>query len=208
MVTKELERRQVGRPRTYNDDEVFLATAAVLARNGHAGLTLAAVAADLGCTAPALNNRFGSKGDLLIAFLEWSNALAQTRFDQVRAEHSSPLAALRARFAMPAENRQDEMMAPKNYANLVMLSFAAASDPVLRPILDQRRHLFEKQIWSLLRDAREAGELTECDTRRLAWVLFTALTGTAHLMALGHPGQTIEDQLGNMVDEVIAPYRA
>ena len=95
MVTKEPERRHVGRPRTYNDDEVFLATAAVLARNGHAGLTLAAVAADLGCTAPALNNRFGSKGDLLIAFLEWSTALAQTRFDQVRAEHSSPLAALR-----------------------------------------------------------------------------------------------------------------
>lgn len=208
MVTKELERRHVGRPRTYNDDEVFLATASVLARNGHAGLTLAAVAADLGCTAPALNNRFGSKGDLLIAFLEWSTVLAQTRFDQVRDEHSSPLSALRARFSMPAEDRQDEMMAPRGYANLVMLSFAAASDPVLRPILDRRRQLFEEQIWTLLRDAYAAGELVECDTRRLAWVLLTALTGTAHLMALGHPGQTIEDQLGNMVDDVIAPYRA
>jgi len=207
MIAKEIERRQVGRPRTYDDAEVFLATAGVLARNGHSGLTLAAVAADLGCTAPALNNRFGSKGDLLIAFLEWSTALAQDRFDQVRAEHQSPLAALRARFAMPAEDRQDEMTAPLNYGNLVTLAFAAASDPVLRPILARRRHLFEDQIGALLRDARAAGELIDCDTRKLAWVLFAALTGTAHLMALGHPGQTIEDQLGAMVDDVIAPYR-
>jgi len=207
-LTKEPERRHVGRPRTYDDTEVFQATATVLARSGHSGLTLAAVAADLGCTAPALNNRFGSKGDLLIAFLEWSTSLAKERFDQVRAEHQSPLAALRARFAMPAEVRQDEMASPWNYANLVTLSFAAVSDPVLRPILDRRRQLFEDQIESLLSDAKAAGELVECDTRRLAWVLFAALAGTAHLMALGHPGPTIEAQLGIMVDEIIAPYRA
>lgn len=206
-MTKEPVRRQVGRPRTYDDHEVFQATAAVLARSGHAGLTLAAVAADLGCTAPALNNRFGSKVDLLIAFYDWSIKLAGERFDRVRAEFVSPLDALRARFAMPAAERQDEISAPWNYANLASLSFAAASDPVLRPMVNRRRELFEDQITALLDEAHDAGELISCDTKRLAWVLIAALTGAAHLMALGHPGTTIEEQLGEMVDEVIGPYR-
>ncbi len=207
MITKVNARRQAGRPRTYEDAEVFSATAAVLARGGFPGLTLAAVAVELGCTAPALNKRFGSKRDLLFAFLEWSTALARERFRRVRAEHASPLAALRARFAMPVEERRDEVADSVHYANLVTLHLAAAADPMLRPAIERRRRLFEDEIAGLLADAKAAGELVECDPNRLGWVVLAALTGVAQMTAIGAPGAAIEDRLGDMVDEVVAPYR-
>jgi AcrR family transcriptional regulator len=206
MISNSATRRKPGRPRVFTDDEVLAATAHVLARLGHGGLTLAAVAAELGCTGPALSHRFGSKRGLLLAYLDWATEAARARFREARHAHASPLAALTARFRLPAERRPDEVADPAGHANLVFFSIAARTDPTLRPAAVGRRRLFEDETAALLEEAREAGELIACDTRRLSRTLLAALSGTA-LHWVGEPDGPLEDRLGEVVDEVVGPYR-
>ena len=82
--------REVGRPRSFEDDAIFAATARVIARVGHDGLTLAAIAEEVGCSAPALVQRFGSKRALVRAYIEWSIDNIQQRWDKVSAPELSP----------------------------------------------------------------------------------------------------------------------
>src|SRR5687767_10768486 len=112
MITNEAAQREIGRPRVFSDDDVFAATARAVARLGYASLTVEAVAAEVGCTGPALIRRFGSKRGLLRAYLERANAVSLARFRRVRQAHASPLEALRARFRIPTEERPDEVAPP------------------------------------------------------------------------------------------------
>src|SRR5688500_6337539 len=132
MITNKPVPRDVGRPRSFADHDIFAATARAVTRFGYARLTVEAVAADVGCTGPALIRRFGSKRGLLLTHLDWSNAASRERFRQARAAHDFPPAALRARFQIPADERLDEVADPAGYANLVIFHLAAWSDPELR----------------------------------------------------------------------------
>lgn len=201
------EPRSAGRPRVYDDRDIFVAVARVLARAGFSGVTVAAVAAELGCTGPGLSKRFGTRHDLLLAYLAWSTEQAQERFRRVRERHASPLAALRARVEIPVDERRDEMADPAGYANLVTLYYAGVVDPILRPAILRRRAVLAAETARLLAEAVEAGELVACEPERLSRVLLAALTGVAQLAAMCPPGTGMEQLLGEMVDEVIAPYR-
>ena len=207
MITKESAPREVGRPRVYANDDVFAATARVVTRLGYARFTVNAVAAELGCTAPALIRRFGSKRGLVLAYIEWSNAASRERFRRARETYASPLAALRARFRIPTDRRPDEVADPAGYANLVGFHLAAWADPGLREAEKARRELFEAEIASLLEAAHAGGELVACDARRLGRTLLAALTGVA-LQWAADADRAIEARLVETIDEIVAPYRA
>jgi hypothetical protein len=119
--------------------------------------------------------------------------------------HASPLEALRARFRIPSSERLDEVADPAGYANLVDFHLAAWADPTLREAERVRRELFEDEIGSLLEAAHEAGELVDCDARKLGRTLLSALTGTALQWASDHE-RGIEERLAEMIDEVVSPY--
>jgi AcrR family transcriptional regulator len=207
MVTNKREGSQVGRPRSFENDDIFNGTARALTKLGYEGLTLNAVAAEVGCTGPALIRRFGSKRHLIKAYLKWSNELANARFDSIRAEHSSPLAALRARFQIPTNERPDEIADAVDYANIVVFYLAVWTDETLRPTLELRQNLFEEQIARLLQEAVDTGELVECDVPRLSRTLLTGLTGAA-LRSINARDETIEDRLGQAIDDILYPYLA
>ncbi|MEA2527193.1 MAG: hypothetical protein QOF73_4420 [Thermomicrobiales bacterium] len=207
MVTNKRPSREVGRPRVFTDVDVFAAVTRAITRLGYAHLSVDAVAAEVGCTGPALIRRFGSKRGLLRAYLEQANAASIERFRWARETQGSPLAALRARFRIPTDQRPDEVANPAGYVNLVLFHLVAWADPALRETETQRRRLFVEEIAALLEDALDAGELVRCNPHRLSTTLLAALTGTA-LQWASDPDRAIEEQLVEMIEEIVAPYRA
>jgi AcrR family transcriptional regulator len=207
MGTNKVPQREIGRPRTYTDDDIFAATARAVARLGYARLTIDAVAAEVGCTGPALIGRFGSKLGLIRAYLEWANAVSRERFRRERELHTSPLAALRARVGIPPDERLDEIGDANGNANIVVFHLSAWAEPELRASEQGRRQMFEDEIVALLQAARDAGELIDCDFRRLGRTLVAALTGTSLQWASDHQ-HAIEARMVEVLEDVIRPYLA
>ena len=83
-----------GRPRGIDDAAILRATVDVIGRVGPVGLTLAAVASEVGLVPGTLVQRFGSKRGLLLALAERAAEDADALLGRVRAEHKSALAAL------------------------------------------------------------------------------------------------------------------
>ncbi|HKI41376.1 MAG TPA: helix-turn-helix domain-containing protein, partial [Mycobacterium sp.] len=79
-----------------SDEEIFAAAHRIMSRLGPAQWTLADIAVEAGLTAGALVQRFGSKRRLLVALTEQVADATPEMFAQLRADYSSPLAALRA----------------------------------------------------------------------------------------------------------------
>jgi len=206
MGTVAIAPREIGRPRLFKDDDIFSATALVLSRVGHEHMTLAAISGEVGCSAPALVQRFGSKRALLTQFMEWSNARVMARFEQARVANSSPLTALRSRLSMPADQWLDEVIDPAGYGNILAFYLVAWGDPTLGPIVERRRQILETEFYDLLVRARESGELGSCDERALAEMLLIAFTGVA-LQRIGKADEVMEDRMGQFFDLLIGPYR-
>jgi AcrR family transcriptional regulator len=198
MKTTQSAIREGGRPRSFENGDVFRATARALAHLGYSGLTLEAVAQEVGCSAPALSKRFGSKRALLRAYLEWTIEMAGERFRAVRQQHASPLAALRARYLIPVEERPEEFSAVTGASEM-------RNDPDFRPILLARRQSWNAEVAALLTAAREAGELVACDTDELARTMGAALTGA---IVLWSPDDgPLMDRYAAIFDTIIGPYR-
>ncbi len=205
--------RHVGRPRTFTDDDIFAGVSRVLTRLGFPRLTIATLADEVGCTGPALIKRFGSRLDLLSAYLHWANESSRQRFNDARRQHTSPLGALRGRFEQPVNERLDEAADPAGFAYLIGFLITASTEPGLVPVLKQRYDVFHEEISSLLEDAVAAGELRECDSNRLSRTLLETLIGAALLWDYSSSwtadgnGQPVEYRLGEVVAEVLEPYR-
>jgi AcrR family transcriptional regulator len=198
--------REVGRPRSFEDDAIFAATARVIARVGHDRLTLAVIAEEVGCSAPALVQRFGSKRALIRSYIEWSISHNQQRWDQVTSGDQSPIEAIKARVQMPRSERPDEVTDPEGFPSTVYFHLVAWEDEALRPLVDDRRQKAEDELRKMLELATQSGEISDCNEAQLASLLFTAFQGAA-LQSLATPGAHIEDRLGELVETLIAPYR-
>ena len=197
--------REVGRPRVYSDDTIFQATQVALTREGYGRLTLDAIAQEIGCTRQALVRRFGSKHALVLAYLNWSLGWVSDGYQAVRSDHSSPLAALRARFVWPAEQRPREIGDPNNQANILSFFIGAREDPEFSKRLAEINQVYLDEIAYLLQSAIDAGELQPTDPQLLAHLLFAATTGETVLWA-AHPQGEIVDRLGTVFDAIVRPY--
>jgi AcrR family transcriptional regulator len=198
--------RDVGRPRIFTNQDVFLATAHALARLGYGRLTLAAVASEVGCTRQALVRRFGSKHALVRAYLEWVVAEAAKRYRTIRASHASPLAALRARFLMPIEERPYEIAEPVGQANILAFFVGARDDPEFRALLARLNRIYAEEVTRLLVEAQQAGEIGAGDPTEISHVLIAATTGTILLWA-ADPDGAVVDRMARVFDAVVGPYR-
>jgi AcrR family transcriptional regulator len=199
METNLRASRDGGRPRSFENEDVFRGTAAVLARLGHGGLSLEAVAQEVGVSGPAISKRFGSKPALLRAYLSWTIQTARERFWTSRARHASPLAALWARYLMPFEDRPEELGAFSGWLDM-------RKDPDLAPLLQERRHVWETEAASLLADAQEAGELIACDVNALACAVTAALAGST--LHWSGDDESLLTRYATILDTIVGPYRA
>src|SRR5258708_14107659 len=83
-------RLTLGRPRRAEDEAVFRGLLRALARLGYTGLTFAALTDQVGLSASALHQRFGSKAELLRAFIEWNNPRAPQAVQARRRQGRTP----------------------------------------------------------------------------------------------------------------------
>jgi AcrR family transcriptional regulator len=206
-VTSITPKRDIGRPRAFTDDQVFLATAHALAQLGYGRLTLAAVAAEVGCTRQALVRRFGSKHALIHAYLEWVIAGTPEVYRAIRAAHTSPLAALRARFLLPVEARPHEVADPAGHGNILAFFVGARDDPDYRTLLAHLMTVYQQEVTHLLTEAHHTHELTPCDPATLAHTLIAATTGELLLWA-ANPTDSPVTRIAHIFDAVMAPYLA
>ena len=205
MVTNSATGREAGRPRLYQDEDIFRATSDVVSQYGLHRLTLGAVAERLGCTAQALIRRFGSKQGLLLKHLVWVTDESAASFARLRDAYDSPLEAFRAGYVSPHSPERLALSSPGSYANLRLFSIEAALDPVLREELDRRQRVYRDNMASSIRAAVAVGELTGCDPEDVAFLLLAAGSGVMHQWTsdqVGHP----REQIARIFDTVIAPY--
>lgn len=189
------------RPRKATDDEVFAATHRVMQRVGPSRLRLTDIAAEAGVTASALVQRFGSKRGLLVALSEGVAASTHALFDQLRATHRSPLAALRA-----YANCFAGMAEPTTLAHHLAYLQADLADPDLRRQVRLMTIAAAEAIRALLDDAVKAGELRKgTDTARLARSIQVVLSGSMMTWAFLQEGSASAYMAADL-EAALAPF--
>ena len=162
------------RPRKVSDDDVMAAAYRAMQRLGPGELTLAEIAAEAGVTAGALAQRFGSKRALLLTLAERASVGAGDTVRGMRAEHRSPLAALRAYAECLAGMASSPAALARNLAYLQI----DLSDPDFRAQLAVQGRATRDALRELLDEAVAAGELARgTDTKRLVRTVEVAMNG-------------------------------
>jgi len=146
-----------------------------MSRLGPAQWTLADIAAEAGLTAGALVQRFGSKRRLLIALTEQAADATPEIFAQLRTDHSSPLAALRAYADCLAQMGESPGALAHHLAYLQL----DLTDPELHRHVRAQARATRAAFRELLEDAIAAGELASTvDTEALARAVEVTLSGS------------------------------
>ena len=190
------------RPRTVPDGQILDAAARAIGRLGPSRFTLADVAAEVGLAPATLVQRFGSKRGLMLAVAGSSVAFIDGCFAAIRAEHPSPLAALR----VAATHMASMVESPESLANHLAFLQIDLSDPEFHALALASHRRTDAGYRALLDDAVAAGELVPVDTARLARAVAATAGGSLIAWAIlreGDVGTFVRDD----VDTLLAPYR-
>jgi AcrR family transcriptional regulator len=185
-----------------SDEAVFAAAYRAMQRLGPGELTLAEIASEAGVTAGALAQRFGSKRALLLALAEGAASSAGGMVRGLRAEHRSPLAALRAY----AECLAGMASSPAALARSLAYLQIDLTDPDFRAQLAVQGKATRAGIVELLDDAVAERELAPgTDTDALARTIEVVLNGALLTWAFYQEG-TAAEFLRRALDTALAPY--
>jgi AcrR family transcriptional regulator len=192
-----------GRPRGIDDAAILRATVDVIGRVGPVGLTLAAVAGEVGLVPGTLMQRFGSKRGLLLALAQSAASDADRLLERVRAEHATALAALAALIVAPAGS----MATPESFANHLAFLCIDLTDPEFRPFALAVHRAQCRAVEALLTQAVQAGELRPgTDVAALGRSVQEIASGAGLVWALDREG-SLERRLRQALDSVLSPHR-
>lgn len=192
----------MARPRTVADADILSALHAVVSRLGPARMTLADIGAEVGLSAAALVQRFGSKRGLLLAFARAGAETADMCFEGVREAHASPLDALIAAATLMTRS----MGTPEELANgLAFLQMDIADREFRAHALESFRKT-QAGYKALLDDAVRAGELRPCDTAKLAHAVGAVGGGSLIAWAVWQKG-TADRWVRRDLETLLEPYR-
>ncbi len=199
---------KVGRPRAFQDEDVYRVMMDVIAEVGYARLTFALVAAQIKCTTSALIRRFGDKKSLVRGFIAWITEQQNDLFRMYDGQDLSPLNVLRARLYLPTNSTID----PNNFTaasakNFLTFFVEARSEPAYRPELARLSREFEEHAAETIRAAVAAGELRPCNAPELAHLVLVSLVGAQSLW-LDHQRGSMIDEMERVWSYVIVPYLA
>lgn len=193
-----------GRPRGVEDAAILHATAEVIGRVGPAGLTLAAVAREVGVVPGTLVQRFGSKRGLLLALAEQSAADAALLPARVRAEHGSALGALAALVV----ETMAPMATPETFANHLAFLCVDLTDPEFHRHALTIHQAQGRAIEDLLTEAVSTGALRAgTDAAALSQSVQVVTAGAGLTWALDRRG-TLAERLRRQIDAVLSPHLA
>jgi len=191
-----------GRPRGIDDAAILRATVDVIGRVGPVGLTLAAVAGEVGLVPGTLVQRFGSKRGLLLALAERAAEQAETELGRLRAEHDGALAALTELVTAPAGS----MATPEAFANHLAFLCIDLTDPEFRPHALAIHRARGRAVEALLDEAVRTGELRPgTDVAALAGSVQAVAAGAGLVWALDREGD-LRQRLQVELDRVLSPH--
>ncbi|MEV1199699.1 TetR/AcrR family transcriptional regulator [Microbispora rosea] len=191
-----------GRPRGVDDSVILRAVAEVIGKVGPAGLTLAAVADEVGLVPGTLVQRFGSKRGLLVALARQSAHEAEAHHERLRRRRPSSLEALTAL----AEDSMALMDTPERFANHLAFLCMDLTDPELHEYALAVHEAQRRAILALLDEAVAEGELrTGTDTAALVESVQALIAGTGLTWALDRQG-TLQERLRQAVTALLSPY--
>ena len=193
----------MARPRKVSDDDVYAATLRVMSRVGPGQLTLAEIADEAGVTAGALVQRFGSKRDLLVRMAGLLGSGMSDFFAQLRQQHDSPLAVVRAYAECMAEMARTPGALLRNFAYLQV----DLTDPELRQQLVAQSREVHKELTASLRDAIRRRELRQATDVPALVRNIEALISGALLTWAFHQQGTAKTWITRHVDALLSPYR-
>ncbi|MFD9406813.1 TetR/AcrR family transcriptional regulator [Streptomyces sp. NPDC059989] len=192
----------MGRPRGVEDAVILRAAAQVMGRVGPAGLTLAAVAREVGLVPATLVQRFGSKHGLLLALADLSERDAGEMAGRVRQSHDSALGALAALTVESAA----AMATPESFANHLAFLCMDLGDPQLYERALAIHRTQKRAIEELLTEAAGTGELRAgTDAAALARTVQAVIAGAGLTWALEREG-TLEQRLRHELDVALSPH--
>ena len=198
---------RVGRPRAFQDDDVYRVMTSVIADVGYSGLTFALIAQQIKCTTSALIRRFGDKRSLVQGYIMWLAGRQNEFFQQYRDKQISPLNMLRARYFIPITPKPDIVEMSEEPELFLSFFIEARSEPAYRPQLAKLSEDFEANVRQGIVDAIAVGELGKCDAGEVAHTLSAAITGAVSLW-LDHQRGPLSRETSRVFDAVLAPYRA
>lgn len=197
--------REIGRPRTFSDEAIYVATATVLSRMGNEHLTLSLIAEEVGCSPPALVQRFGSKRALLMKYVTWTTDRIRERFAAESDAGGSPVARIKNMVGLPRSARPYEITDPEGLPTSVFIHLAAWNDESFRPLVEDRTALIESELVRLLEESTQIGEIKGCNESQMARTMLTAFSG-ASLQAIALSREPLEQRLSQLVDNLLDPY--
>jgi AcrR family transcriptional regulator len=205
QASEQAKSKELGRPRSFSDEDVFAAVTRVAQEQGFAGLSLAAIAKKVGCTGQALNARFGSRMGLLVAYVDWASARDVERFQHVRAQNLTPLETLRARFHLPLEGREEELSSGAEHVRIMSLIIESNEYPEFARRIRNRIEVFEHQLSLLIREANAVGELKVDNPEGLSHLIMVGTSGGSTLWPAGGQGSIVEE-MNRIIELLLAPY--
>jgi AcrR family transcriptional regulator len=190
------------RKRLIQDIDLLAAARRELARTGPARITVEGVAKEAGLAKATVLQRFGSKRGLMIALARQSTLLLQEKFAAALSEQRSPLTVL----ADLLSSRAGPIEKPEELANQLAFLPIALGDPEFRQLAVEQARCARSGIRKLLAAAVQAGELTPCDNRMLADVIYVTYTGALLTWAVLREG-SVRDWVQRNVAAALQPYR-
>jgi len=173
-----------------------------MSRLGPGELTLAHIADEVGVTAGALVQRFGSKRGLQLALAETAAQFAGAFIRDLRSKHKSPLAAIRDYADCMAQMAQSPAALARSLAYLQI----DISDADFRKHLLVQSKATRAATIELLKEAVSARELArDTDIEKLARVLETVMGGALLTWGIYREG-TAQQWMREHVDTVLAPH--
>jgi AcrR family transcriptional regulator len=190
------------RPRTVDDGAILEAAARTISRLGPSNFTLADVATAVQLSPATLVQRFGSKRGLMLALAEQGVAGVDACFAAVRAAHRAPLDALLA----AATEMTRWVDTPEEMANHLAFLQIDLSDPEFYRLMLENSTRILAGYKALLDDAVKDGDLSKCDTRRLASAVGSMAGGSLIAWAVMRQG-TAEQFVRTDLQTLLAPYK-
>ncbi|HVL31364.1 MAG TPA: helix-turn-helix domain-containing protein [Solirubrobacteraceae bacterium] len=190
------------RPKTVGDGAVLDAAHRVVDRAGPGGLTLAAVAREVGLAPATLIQRFGSKRGLLLAIARRAADDGGAPLREAARRHRRPLRALVAGLVEIGS----AVSSPESLANQLAFLQIDLSDPEFHVLALAHAQALRREIAALLESAVSAGELRAQDTARLAQTVQTTYNGALITWGIYRRG-TLASWMRRELESVLAPHR-
>ena len=192
----------MGRPIETDDDALLDAADFVLMREGPSGFTLAKSAEVAGVSAATLIKRFGSKERLFLRLSQRWVASLEPQLEAAAADHSSPLARLRA-VALSSYHDLDHADTASN--QLAALAIDLQNDE-MRGWLHVGWGQVQRHLGRHAADALAVGELVGCPPpQQLARIIVGTMEGGCLTWSV-HPEGSLVARLAEDLDALLGGW--